>query len=256
MRSNLTQNDSRNREPRGVRAGAGFTLIELLVVIAIIGLLAGMVLHVAPLVNSRRKSSIIEAEKAWLGNAIEAYKLKMGSYPPDNPATINCAAGSDAYFDCTATNTLLYELTGAKVVDPTANTVLYEVYYGTNIASSDFHSLLGLDGIINAAPANSSEQRSVAFLNPAPKAPQHKYYRPLPLDNAGNPPSLIRGLIVPVTLDALPLVDATRHNPADYVNFWHYDCSSTNRHNRDSFDIWAAYTVGANIVTNGNWIQP
>ena len=42
------------------------------------------------------------------------------------------------------------------------------------------------------------------------------------------------------------------------TNFWHYDASSTNRHNPSSYDLWAEYVSankgGSNIITtNGNW---
>jgi hypothetical protein len=41
-------------------------------------------------------------------------------------------------------------------------------------------------------------------------------------------------------------------------NFWHYDSSSTNRHNMNSFDLWAEFSIGAKngqpiVITNGNW---
>jgi hypothetical protein len=42
------------------------------------------------------------------------------------------------------------------------------------------------------------------------------------------------------------------------TNYWHYDSSSTNRHNLNGCDLWAEYLVGNKngynvILTNGNW---
>ncbi len=42
------------------------------------------------------------------------------------------------------------------------------------------------------------------------------------------------------------------------TNFWHYDASSTNRHNMNGYDLWAEFVVGRDhtngwiYVTNGN----
>jgi hypothetical protein len=42
------------------------------------------------------------------------------------------------------------------------------------------------------------------------------------------------------------------------LNFWHYDASSQYRHNPNSYDLWAEFTISGlhghvTIVTNGNW---
>jgi len=41
-------------------------------------------------------------------------------------------------------------------------------------------------------------------------------------------------------------------------NFWHYDSSTINRHNMNSYDLWAEFSIGTKsgklqILTNGNW---
>jgi len=279
MRSNQIKSRCQSRERRSDWAKAGFTLIELLVVIAIIGSLAALIAGLAAPASDKRRRSVVAAQKEWLLNAIEGYKVKMGSYPPDNPSNVLCNAqlytdesknpyptNADAYFDCTATNTLLYELTGAQIINPSANPILFKVFDSTVLTNLDLKALARIGGIVNSAPVNSTEQRSIAFLNPAPKASQIKYYYPL-VSSSGKdmtvgstellmPTNLARGLVVPVSLETLPHVDQKRHDHATYVNFWHYDCSSPNRHNRDSFDLWAVFTVGrGQTITNGNWIQ-
>jgi prepilin-type N-terminal cleavage/methylation domain-containing protein len=69
------------REHIGSRAG--FTLVELMMVIAILAILVGLTVSG---VNAARKSiqrRAIAMEVAALAQAVEAYKLKYGEYPPD-----------------------------------------------------------------------------------------------------------------------------------------------------------------------------
>jgi prepilin-type N-terminal cleavage/methylation domain-containing protein len=229
---------------RGARQ-TGFTLIELLAVIAIIGILAALMIGLSPLASDKRKASLIDAQKEWLVSAIESYKAKMGTYPPDNANNIHALTDADTYFDVTAKNTLLYELTGADIIDMSADPV-FRLYDAATIKSSELASFSGVGGIANSTPTYSVDQRSVPFINPAPKSSQCKFY----------PGFSIKGLVVPVALEKSPYLDTTSQFPANFVNFWHYDCSSANRHNPDSFDIWAVYTMGKGLtVTNGNWIQ-
>jgi prepilin-type N-terminal cleavage/methylation domain-containing protein len=65
------------------RADRGFTLVEMLVVITIIGILAGFITAAAVgAVNKARETAIL-AEIDSLGIAVETYKQKYGSYPPN-----------------------------------------------------------------------------------------------------------------------------------------------------------------------------
>jgi len=66
---------------RGHPRSAGFTLIELLVVLVILGLLASLVgprvmKHVG---ESKSKTAALQIEQ--LSNALEIYRLEVGSYP-------------------------------------------------------------------------------------------------------------------------------------------------------------------------------
>ena len=83
----------------------GFTLIELLVVIAIIGIIAGLVLAIAPGVGAKRKVSVAYTELRQVETAIEAYKAHYGFYPPDNPSpnNTNPLVGSPLYFELAGT---------------------------------------------------------------------------------------------------------------------------------------------------------
>ena len=55
------------------------------------------------------------------------------------------------------------------------------------------------------------------------------------------------------------VVPVLKYNTNNEVNWWHYDSSTTNRHNPLTFDLWAEYSAGKDsagnpiIITNGNW---
>ncbi len=61
---------------------SGFTLIELLVVIAIIGILAGMILAVLPVILEGSKAKVASTEIANLATALVIYEEKFQDYPP------------------------------------------------------------------------------------------------------------------------------------------------------------------------------
>src|SRR5262245_41258242 len=61
-----------------------FTLIEMLVVISIIGILAALIVPAARLASERKTLATVEAELHQLEVPIEAYKDKLGYFPPDN----------------------------------------------------------------------------------------------------------------------------------------------------------------------------
>ncbi len=198
-----------------------FTLIEMLVVIAVIAILATLIAGGALRAYEARKISRVDTEKHRLINAIEAYQHQMGSFPPDNGRLTKVSDPDRIY---AATNQLFYELTG-----PTydAKKVGYVSYDTSFISSINYFAAFNREGV-----ANSIEPRK--FYNPPPKAADYKsnYVDSAPDANV---------LIVPV--DLVP----------NAINAWRYDSSSTNRHNTDSFDVWAVFKVGDKIVTNGNW---
>jgi general secretion pathway protein G len=76
-----TRRDARFRTSPSDKAARGFTLLELLVVMVIIGLLAA---YVAPRYFSQVGRSEVrsaQAQVASLRNALDAYRLDVGSYP-------------------------------------------------------------------------------------------------------------------------------------------------------------------------------
>ena len=61
----------------------GFTLVEMLVVIVIITILAAISIPVVFGVIAKAKDQTINADIQNIARGIEAYKVEMGSYPPD-----------------------------------------------------------------------------------------------------------------------------------------------------------------------------
>ncbi|HEU5124485.1 MAG TPA: type II secretion system protein [Verrucomicrobiae bacterium] len=86
--------------PRSTRA---FTLIELLIVIAIIAVLAGLIFSAMPGIKAKQATSVAKSELTQITTAIEAYKARYGSYPPDSPTNVFPA------------NPLYFELTGMVI---------------------------------------------------------------------------------------------------------------------------------------------
>jgi len=62
---------------------SGFTLVEVLVVVVIIGILAALLLPAVTSAVRRARNAAIRMEVDSLSQAIEAYNLKYGDYPPD-----------------------------------------------------------------------------------------------------------------------------------------------------------------------------
>jgi prepilin-type N-terminal cleavage/methylation domain-containing protein len=204
----------------------GFTLIELLVVIAIIGILSALVVGAAKRAAEKRKISRVEAEKHKLITIIDLYHDKLGNYPPDNGLT---AKVYDPDRNYAATNPLLYELTGPTYIsdknDPNYNS--YRTFDNSYTSSNDYFTAFNREGVFN-----SIEPRS--------------FYTPLPTANA------YQGGFVPNAASAKALMVPVDLN-GNLANTWRYDSSSTNRHNSDSYDLWAVYTVGSKTMSNVNW---
>ncbi len=115
-----------------------------------------------------------------------------------------------------ATNQLFYELAGATF----DGTSLFTAN-GKTISSADVNTYFKREGIANSQDAKKFFAASEA---------QHKAI-------AGD----VQVLIVPVELQP------------GQINPWRYDASSTNRHNPESYDIWAEILIGGKTNIIGNW---
>jgi hypothetical protein len=125
-------------------------------------------------------------------------------------------------------------LTGVTNTNSTSALIFKNVTI--SLVTGDFPNYFNRTGIANA---DSSEPQN--FFKPPPMPQDYTNY-------PGSSPSAFDalGLIVPAQL--------TQGQP----NFWHYDASSPRRHNQNSYDLWAEFTVGTKngnpvIETNGNW---
>lgn len=196
----------------------------MLVVIAIIGIVAAMVINMNSGAQTAKRNAQVNGDKAKLTLLIDNYQSKLNFYPPDNTNLDGYAPGP-IYDGYAATNPLIYELTGATNLT-NGNIQLFD---STNTSQS-FYNMYGRFAVANANP---DEPHS--FYIPQPKEYTNYYVG-----------TFLEGLVVPVSLIATN------------ANFWHYDASSTNRHNLSSYDLWAEYVSagknGVNIITtNGNW---
>ncbi|MGZ4962349.1 MAG: type II secretion system protein [Limisphaerales bacterium] len=205
---------------RQQRKLSAFTLIEMLVVIGIIGILAAMIIGVAVRVAEAKKIKRVDVEKHRLIAVIEAYQAQMGSFPPDNGMMVRDGNPDRPY---AATNQLFYELTSC-----TYTAGVYTTYNGNSFDTNDYKAAFARDGVLNSIEPKR-------FYNPPPKSGD---FITMPIPNAK---TNMNFLVVPVDFQG------------NSTNLWRYDSSSTNRHNSESFDLWAVFTVGSKTITNGNW---
>jgi len=221
---------------------AAFTLIELLVVIAIIAVLAAMVVGGASVAVAISHKSRAQAELASLSAAIDAYKLKRGSYPPSNPSN----APTTPFF--TTHSSLFYELTGTIT---------------TNLGNSQtFHSPLTQE--VLTQPAGGAGPTSVqglfgtgGFNNSSPDPTEIQNFYPA-MKNFQHGALYVSGSSGPT----YTLMIVSIHGPRDFpaassqiYNFWHYVSSANAQpvHNRDTYDLWVDIVIRGKTNRISNW---
>ena len=202
-----------------------FTLIELLVVISIIALLAGLVISLLPGINEKKVRARVRTELEKLELAINAYKAKVGFYPPDNPLN-------------SGQSPLYYELTGTQRIDrndgspPTFRDRDMRPFpfpmsdITTNLIGTYFNT----SGFINSE-GEMNERKEYC-----PNLKSNSNYRAIP----GTASPGIQLLLVPY-----------QGTNGDF-NPWHYN-SSNPQHHPEGFDLWAVVVVGDKTITIGNW---
>lgn len=215
------------------RRFAGFTLIELLVVISIIGILAGLVIPLSGVATAKMRINRTKGELNNLVTAIETYKLETGEYPPDNGLLKDLPATDQKYTNYAAKSPLFYELVGAVFTNNPAPQ--YRVLaLNTPVKPADLKAVFNVDGIRNSA-------RSRAEIDYKGYSARESQFAEL----SNSPPVMI--LTVPVPGPYVLQGNKGKINP------WFYDASSTNRHNRNGFDLWAQITIGKEVNIIGNW---
>jgi prepilin-type N-terminal cleavage/methylation domain-containing protein len=199
------------------RPARAFTLIELLVVIAIMMILAGLLIPIGGAVKRQRILSKTKAELKLFDAAIEAFKQKYGTYPPDNPNNLN-------------ENPLYYELVGT-----TANGNTFTTKDGNaTIDSATATTQFGLGGFINCTKGAGSDEGTTA-----------KNFLPGGL----KPNQLAETNGVKVLVASVGLAPGT---PPNTPNPWHYVMRSPTN-NVKSFDLWVDVLVGSKTNRVANW---
>lgn len=249
------------------RAVLAFTLIELLVVISIIGILAGMVVGLAPAASAKMKESRVRAELQQLVTLIEAYKAKYGVYPPDGVYSTNVAGEGFQLVSNPVLSPLFYELSGVYIVNQTnaggffvprtsARRNTPEERYEEEVYSPALQQWFGRDGILNA---RSTAQKNRLFIADFKESQYAEVYR------SQNDPGYVdlEVLVVGFSLDASGKRGsgfAWPNNRNDHpvptnrgLNPWRY-VSTNPTNNPGAFDLWAEIPLGQNRVKIiGNW---
>jgi prepilin-type N-terminal cleavage/methylation domain-containing protein len=220
-------------------ARTAFTLIELLVTIAIIGALAALVLPLSGIATTKMRISRVKAELNRYVNAIESYKLETGEYPQDH-GQLNLVSSNDwkLYHERAALNPLVYELTGAIYT----NRQYLVLADNEELSATTFDKLFKRRGVRNSA----RNKNDIDFKGFTLKEAQREEINPQSYSLSANDDIEILKVPVPG-----PFMMEARKNVK--FNPWFYDASSTNRHNKNSYDLWAEILVQGKTNVIGNW---
>jgi prepilin-type N-terminal cleavage/methylation domain-containing protein len=234
-RSNLTASDT-----EATRQERAFTLIELLVVIAIIGILAGLLIPMAGVATAKMRLSRVQSELNSYVSAIETYKLETGEYPPDNGNLRGMNTDDRSrYLTNAALSPLYYELRGAIFTNPAS---FITPARNEIIPASDFLKVFNVNGLRNSARVKND----IDYKGFHPKDSQYEELDCRPYAVSKNLEILVVPVPGPLTLNGGP--DGKKK-----INPWFYDASSTNRHNKTGFDLWAEIQIGNKTSVVANW---
>ena len=241
---------------------AAFSLIELLVVIAIMGIVAGLLVGLAPTAMKRARESRIRTELRALESMIESYKAKHGVYPPDGLVLNGTVPRRDANGNLVVRpelNPLFYELTGVVVNDALSPSG-YFVPLGDDeadvrITPGQLRQYFGRDGFVNAAtPERKRTLFRMEFKESASAeifaTPGNPDIHVLAVGWAGDAgrPKLRSGISWPKNHPQFP--SPIPSNPQ--LNPWRY-VSSNPTNNPGRFDLWAEYIENNQKKIIGNW---
>ena len=212
-----------------------FTLVELLVVIVIIGILVALIIPVINSIDRKQKISVARAELHQLATAIEAYKTKLGFYPPDNPSN---PAINQLYFE------LLGTTNNGTVKLPPTNWVTLD--HSAQITSNDIASVFNVQGIANTSPRPHSDDQSAAATSFLDSLKSRQIGSIDPTNN-----SQIKVLVCSIEWPSgAPLAPI----PGTQLNPWRYN-SSHPSNNTGSYDLWVDLVIGGKTYRVSNWSQ-
>jgi prepilin-type N-terminal cleavage/methylation domain-containing protein len=212
---------------------AAFTLIELIVVIAIIGILAGLIFPIVGAVNKKKQISLAQTQLSGIATAIDAYKTKLGFYPPDNTNNV-------------VTNQLYFELLGTTNNGATTPPNTWVTMDGSaqidSLATPNISTMFNVSGFANTstrAKSDDSGAAAVSFLNNLTPNQVGIYDPSKPL---------IKLLVcsVPWPSDHGSIISGTTLNP------WRYN-SSHPTNNTASYDLWVDLVIRGKTNRVSNW---
>lgn len=215
------------------QCGPAFTLIELLVVIAVIAILAALIFPAFSGIKKNQKIKLAQAELAQLETAIEAYKAKRGTYPPDNP-------------NSALINPLFFELKGTirsaggdyKTLDGSGEIKASEF--------SGFYSNPALTGFVNSSASAKGDDEKAAAQNFLPDLKPGQSGAP----NVALMPN-IKVLSSSVRVDEPANYPVVGSDPAG-LNPWRY-VSTKPTNNVNSYDLWVDLVIGGKTNRVSNW---
>ncbi|MCX6859961.1 MAG: type II secretion system protein [Verrucomicrobia bacterium] len=255
-----SRSPSSSYPPAPPRSVAAFTLLELLVVMSIIGILAGMVVGLAPVASTKMKEARVRTELQQLVTLIESYKSRFGVYPPDGVRRVLVEGQGFQTLSNPALSPLFYELSGVYLT----NAASVDGYFipradaddGDGIRSVELQTWFGREGILNAKPY---ELRNRLFVTDFKEGQYAEVFRNrsdagyadievlavgFSSDASGK---RINGLAWPNNRTDHPVPSNKGLNPWRYV-------STNPTNNPGGFDLWAEIPVGRDRVKIiGNW---
>ena len=215
---------------------AAFTLMELLIVIAIIAILAGLIIPISGAVKKNQRLSVAKAELNQMQTAIEAYKSKLGYYPPDNPGN-------------PVTNQLYFELAGTML--NTTNGTYTTMDGSRHILANNVPLLFGpnITGFMNSSKnlrSGDDGAAAVNFLKAGLKPKQIGL-----LNN--NFAILVCSVPWVLSFDGkMPISTDIAPQQPPYLNPWRY-VSSSPTNNPSTYDLWVDIVIGAQTNRVSNW---
>jgi len=218
------------------RRWCGFTLIELLVVIAIIALLAAMVFPITRALNRTKLRTRARGELAQLETAIEAYKTKVGVYPPDN---FNATARTVTPW----INQLYFELLGTTaILNPQGQPTRYRTLDGnTEITPVQANTWFHTEGFMNSTKG-SGDDGPIAI----------NFFKGLNANQVAVPPGADSPKFI---VSSVPWPTDNNFQPLGFgsgLNPWRYN-SSAPTNNPGSYDLWLDFVVDGKTNRIGNW---
>lgn len=213
-----------------------FTLIELLVVISIIAILAAMIIPASMMVKRSGTIRKAKAEINQVALAIDAYKDKLGHYPPDNPLLTNPGRF--------ILNPLFYELQGTIRTRVGPAEVFQTLDGRTNIAVTSVSGAFGggISGFVNCTREAGGDDFAAA----------HKFLANLKPGQFGflaNGAGLLTSSVEwPPSLGPVIAGAPAGMNPIRYN-------SSSPTNNPKSYDLWVDVVIGNKTNRISNWSE-